>query len=191
MDRPNVSFVFAPIKDQVKIDKEKEKVFSDNTTIVRSYTTSGTEKKLLGDAMTANRQKHISRKKQRKTIVVEEEIPKGKLVDVKEETDIGWTESYVEGDSVSQGHSEVKDSTGVKNIASKGKRDEPASTRGPGPQVKKRRFVKVMTNDRKVSLLQDQKVLNGRVFEPTAMNRPCIRKLVEAIDFQGWGHLFD
>lgn len=40
-------------------------------------------------------------------------------------------------------------------------------------------------------LLQDQKVLNGRVFEPTAKNRPHMRELVVVVEFQGWGHLFE
>lgn len=63
-----------------------------------------------------------------------------------------------------------KDSTSVKQVASLGKKGEPTSNRGPSPQVKKKRPEKGLPRERRVSLLQDQQVLNGRVFEPTAKN---------------------
>lgn len=34
-------------------------------------------------------------------------------------------------------------------------------------------------------------MLNGRVFEPTAKNSPGMHELVDVVDIQGWGHLFE
>lgn len=73
----------------------------------------------------------------------------------------------------------------IKQSASEGKGSAPTSTRGPGAQVKRRRSEKTMSREKCVSLQQDQKVLNGRVFEPTAKNRLCMREFVAVVDFQG------
>lgn len=56
--------------------------------------------------------------------------------------------------------------------------------------MKKRKTEKLLTRDLKINLLQEQKVLNGTVFEPMANNSPGMRELVGAVDIQGWGHLF-
>lgn len=56
---------------------------------------------------------------------------------------------------------------------------------GPGLQVKRTKTEKVLTRDWRISLLQDQKVLSGRVFEPTAKNSLGMREFVEAVKFQG------
>lgn len=112
------------------------------------------------------------------------------MLDIEEDVNINWTESEKEEDNVSQGLGENKVSTSIMTVASVRKRGVPAFTRGLGPQVNKRRSKKVLSRERRMSLLQDQKVLNGRVFEPTTKNRLCVRELVEAVDFQGWGHLF-
>lgn len=57
-----------------------------------SYTTKGTEKKLLSDAMAASRTKHILKKRRKNTIVMEEDILEDHIVSVEEEKDISWTE---------------------------------------------------------------------------------------------------
>lgn len=86
-------------------------------------------------------------------MIVEKEIPEDNLVDVEEDVNIDWTESEKEEDYVSQGPGENKVFTSIKQVASSGKRGEPASTRGPGPHVKKRRSEKVMSRESRVSLL--------------------------------------
>lgn len=50
-------------RDQARMDKGKEKVNEKSTMAVRSYTTKGTEKKLLGDAVKASKQKHAYKKR--------------------------------------------------------------------------------------------------------------------------------
>lgn len=44
------------------MDKGKEKVSEGSTTVVRSYTTRGTEKKFLGDVTKASKKKHEYKK---------------------------------------------------------------------------------------------------------------------------------
>lgn len=62
---------------------------------------------------------------------------------------------------------------------------------GPSLQLKKRKTEKVLTRDQRINLLQNQKVLNGRVFESTTMNNPGMCELVDTVESQGWGHLFE
>lgn len=141
----------------------------------------GMEIKVLGDAVKESHQKYIAKKIQCRTMVVEEEVFEDKLVDVEEDVDIDQTKSNNKGADVTQGP-DIAEQT-----VSLGKWSAPNSTRGPGAQVKRRRSENGMSREKRMSLLQDQKVLNGKVFEPTTNNRPCKRELVEVVDFQGWG----
>lgn len=86
-------------------------------------------------------------------MIFEEEILEDKLVDVEEEMNIDWTESEKEEDYMSQGPGVAKDSIIVKQVVSLEKMVEPAFTRGPGLQVKKRRSEKVSSRERRLSLL--------------------------------------
>lgn len=61
--------------------------------MVHSYTTRGFEKKLLGGAMRASKKKHISKKRLRKTTVVEPDIPEDLDINIGEDGDIDWTNS--------------------------------------------------------------------------------------------------
>lgn len=55
--------------------------------------------------------------------------------------------------------------------------------------MKRRKTEKVLTRDQRISLLQNQKVMNGRVFEPTTKNSLGMHELIDAAQFQGRGHL--
>lgn len=70
-------------RDQARMDKGKEKVNEESIIAVRSYTTKGTEKKLLGDAVKASKQKHEYKKRQRRTTFVEHDIPDDQVVELK------------------------------------------------------------------------------------------------------------
>lgn len=69
-------------------DKGKENASIESTIVVISFATKRIEKKVLGDAMKASRLKHIANKKQRRTMVVQKEIPEDKLVDVEGDIDV-------------------------------------------------------------------------------------------------------
>lgn len=65
--------------------------------MIRSYTTRGAEKKkLLGDAMRASKQKHILKKRLRKIIFIEIDIPEDQVVDIVKDEEIIWTDSKEE-----------------------------------------------------------------------------------------------
>lgn len=56
--------------------------------VAKSYTTRGTEKKLLSDAMVAIKTKHVLKKRQRNTTIVEEDIPEGQVICIDEQKDV-------------------------------------------------------------------------------------------------------
>lgn len=71
MRRPVIPSTPAPTRDHVRPDKGKAKASEGKVSaIIQSYTTRGIEKKLLGDAMKATRQEHISKKRSRKITFV-------------------------------------------------------------------------------------------------------------------------
>lgn len=101
--------------------------------MVHSYTTRDAEKKLLGKAMRASKQKNVSKKRLRNAIVVEPDIPKDQVVNVEEDEEINWTESEEE---------EIKKSLDLgtqKKIIAKGKGRESVSSRGPNSHTKRRK----------------------------------------------------
>lgn len=126
--------------------------------------------------MKASRQRHISKKRLRTTTVVEPDIPKDQVVNIEEYEDIDWTDSEEEADEVGESAPKAQ-----KKETTKGKGRESVSTRGPGSQVKKRKTDKSLTRDQRLSLLRHQKVLNGRVFEPTTKDSAGMRELVDAV----------
>lgn len=62
---------------------------------------------------------------------------------------------------------------------------------GPGSPLKKARGGKVLTREERVTVLKTQKVLNGRVFDPVILEKPCMRSLVNCVDLQEWTCLFE
>lgn len=64
----------------------------ETTVVVRSYTTRGTEKKLLSDAMSVNKRKHVLKKRWRNTTIVEEDIHEDQVIRVEGEKEVSWTE---------------------------------------------------------------------------------------------------
>lgn len=132
--------------------------------VARSYTTREIKKK-LNDAMTARKQKYVYKKRQRRTSVVENDIPKDQVVNIEEEKEIDWTESEEELGDLHEGLEGPKGPKVQKKATINGKRNDPASTRETGLQIKRRKTEKVLTRDQRICLLQNQKVLNGRVFD--------------------------
>lgn len=131
--------------------------------VARSYTTRETKKK-VNDTMTARKHKYVYKKRQRRTTVVENDISKDQVINIEEEKDIDWTESEEELGDLHQGLEGPKGPKVQKKDTINGKRNDLASTRKPGLQIKRRKTKKVLTRDQRIYLLQNQKVLNGRVF---------------------------
>lgn len=115
--------------------------------VARNYTTRGTEKKLMRDAMAASKRKYVLKKRIRNIIVGEENIPKDQVISVEEEKEIIWTESEEDLGGLSQGPKVTKDPKAQKRVTIKEKMGDPAPTQGPGSQVKRRKVAKVFTRD--------------------------------------------
>lgn len=153
MKKPVVPSSPAPTRDQVRKDKGKRKISEEGTAVIRSYSTRESKRKLLGDAMKASKQKHAYKKRLRRTTVVEKDKPKDQVVKVMEEPENNWMESNKEVGDLSQGPEKVKDSKVQKKDSTKGKKSDPALTRGPGSQLKKRKAEKGLTKDQRVNPL--------------------------------------
>lgn len=81
--KPRIASDPVSTRDQAKTNNGKDKICEQNAEITRCDTTQGTEKKLLGDAMRASKQKHIAKKRVRKTTVEDDLFEE---VKVEEET---------------------------------------------------------------------------------------------------------
>lgn len=145
LKKPVVTSSPVPARDQVRKDEGKRKMSGEGAAVVRSYSTRGTERKLLNNVMKASRQKHVYKKRLSRTTVVEEDIPEDQTVEVVEEPEIDWTESEDEEGNLSQGPNRVKDSKHKKKESTKGKKCDPAFTQGPGSQLKKTKTEKILT----------------------------------------------
>lgn len=77
---------------------------------------------------------------------------KTRLSLLKKKKKADWTESEEELES--QGPKEAKDLKAQKKVTIKGKRSDPAPTRGPGSQAKRIKVKKVLTRDQRISLLE-------------------------------------
>lgn len=68
---------------------------------------------------------------------------------------------------------------------------DPAPTRGPSSQVKKQRLEKTLLEKRGSNCWKIKMFLMEEFFKPEAKDSLGLRELVDAIDFQGWTHLFE
>lgn len=73
--KPDAPPVSALAKDQEEKGKGKEKMTEESVVVMRSYTTRGTEKKLLSDTMVSSREKHAMKKSKKVVTIVEDDIP--------------------------------------------------------------------------------------------------------------------
>ncbi|KAH0738544.1 hypothetical protein KY290_037249 [Solanum tuberosum] len=60
----------------------------------------------------------------------------------------------------------------------------------PGPTLKNQIKEKELTRKERIEKMEQQKVLNGRVFDPDINTRFGMGNLVDAVIIQGWNHLF-
>ncbi|KAG5620769.1 hypothetical protein H5410_005987 [Solanum commersonii] len=63
--------------------------------------------------------------------------------------------------------------------------------KGPGPRVKKQSEEKEMTKEEQITAMENQKVLNGRVFDPDILTKFGMSNLLYVFSIQGWNHLFE
>ncbi|KAH0779224.1 hypothetical protein KY290_005651 [Solanum tuberosum] len=70
------------------------------------------------------------------------------------------------------------------------KQSEEQPVKGPGPRFKNQIKEKELTREERVEKMEQQRVLNGRVFDLDILTRFGMANLVDAVTIQGWNHLF-
>ncbi|KAG5611031.1 hypothetical protein H5410_022312 [Solanum commersonii] len=71
------------------------------------------------------------------------------------------------------------------------KQSEEQLVKGPGPRVKNQIEKKELTREEWVEKMEQQRVLNSRVFDPNILTTFGMANLVDVITIQGWNHLFE
>jgi len=71
------------------------------------------------------------------------------------------------------------------------KQSEEQPVKGPGPRVKNQIEEKKLTREERVEKIEQQRVLNGRVFDPDILTTFGMANLVDVVTIQGWNHLFE
>ncbi|KAH0746082.1 hypothetical protein KY285_007739 [Solanum tuberosum] len=66
-----------------------------------------------------------------------------------------------------------------------------SSVKGPGPSVQNPVADKEMTKEECIVEMENQKVLNDRVFDPDIPTAFGMSNLFDVVSLQGWGHLFE
>ncbi|KAH0645533.1 hypothetical protein KY284_033417 [Solanum tuberosum] len=73
-----------------------------------------------------------------------------------------------------------------KQVAEKSK-----PVKGPGPRVQKQSEEKEMTRKERITAMENQKVLNGRIFDLDILTKFGMGNLFDVVSIQGWNHLFE
>ncbi|KAH0667682.1 hypothetical protein KY285_028888 [Solanum tuberosum] len=63
--------------------------------------------------------------------------------------------------------------------------------KGPGTSVQNPVVDKEMTREDRIAQMENQKVLNNRVFDPDILTAFGMLNLFDIVSLQGWGHLFE
>ncbi|KAG5581135.1 hypothetical protein H5410_051762 [Solanum commersonii] len=90
------------------------------------------------------------------------------------------------GSQKSAKKSPVKREKVRKQVAEKSK-----PVKGPGPRVQKQSEEKEMTKEERITAMENQKILNGRVFDPDILTKFSMSNLFYVVSIQGWNHLFE
>ncbi|KAG5606447.1 hypothetical protein H5410_027939 [Solanum commersonii] len=70
------------------------------------------------------------------------------------------------------------------------KRRKEAEDKGPGTNVQKQVANNEMTREERIAEMENQRVLNGRVFDPDIPTEFGMSNLFDVVSLQGWDHLF-
>ncbi|KAH0665459.1 hypothetical protein KY290_027692 [Solanum tuberosum] len=95
----------------------------------------------------------------------------------------GGKKSPTKGVKVNKQKSRAKGEKGRKQL-------EEQTIKGPGPKVKNQ-IEEDLTRKERVKKMEQQKVLNGRVFDPDILTQVGMGNLVDVVTIQGWNHLFE
>ncbi|KAH0761720.1 hypothetical protein KY290_017793 [Solanum tuberosum] len=69
------------------------------------------------------------------------------------------------------------------------KKNKEQLVKGPGPRVRDQIEEKELTRKERIEKMEQQRVLNGRVFDPDILTKFGMANLVDAVIIQGWNHL--
>lgn len=96
-----------------------------------------------------------------------------------------------ESEWVKGGHKSVKKSSVKKESVIKRAIVKLKPIKGPGPRVKKPVEEKVMTREEHIEEMENQNVLNDRVFDPEILTEISMSTLFYSVSLQSWDHLFE
>ncbi|KAG5606002.1 hypothetical protein H5410_027494, partial [Solanum commersonii] len=190
-DKDNRPLCWAVKKRMVPIyNKGKMKVTKEISAKQNPYHTRGLARKLISDAMKKNKVSTTESRRRRKTIVEENTVPEEAMVELSNEQD----ESETVSEDIGQKKESVKRK--VKEIAKRKREVSPdteelfAESKREGSKSKIMKVEKELTRDEKINILNKQKVLNGRVFDPEIITNQGMCNLADSVEIQAWTHLF-
>ncbi|KAH0761103.1 hypothetical protein KY290_017176 [Solanum tuberosum] len=168
--------------------KGKEKVIEE--TPKRKPSTKATTQKLMGDALKTDKTSITENKRRRKSGEVKIDIPVEGVLVVSNE--LSESDMVPEDIPLAKGRGKEPPKKKEKE-KSKGRIEasyvaEEKSEQGLG--TKRKRTDKKDTKHEIVDNLHLQKVLGGRVFNPTIIMKPGMNSLADLVEIQSWTHLF-
>ncbi|KAH0702469.1 hypothetical protein KY285_016747 [Solanum tuberosum] len=88
-------------------------------------------------------------------------------------------------------NAKVKKQTSLAKGEKGRKQSEEQPVKRPGPKIKDQIEEKDLTRKERVENMEQQKVLNGKVFDPDIHTLFGMANLVDVVTIQGWNHLFE
>ncbi|KAG5605122.1 hypothetical protein H5410_026614 [Solanum commersonii] len=204
------------IKEQQRKGKGKL-VLSHSKGDKRKYITKSETQKVMGSGIAASKA-HTERTRNRRREGLEpDQLASTPLIIENSETESEDTAKYVakrrreaeekriksKGNQKEGKKSPVK---GVKSLAisvkvkkqkplvkgeKKRKQSEEQPVKGPGPRVKSQIEEKKLIREERVKKMEQQRVLNGRVFDPDILTRFGMANLVDVVTIRGWSYMFE
>uniref|UniRef100_M1CET3 Uncharacterized protein n=1 Tax=Solanum tuberosum TaxID=4113 RepID=M1CET3_SOLTU len=178
----------------------------------RKYITRSEEQKVMGSAIAASKA-HTERTRKRRREGLKPEHPASTpLSIVNSESESEDAVKYVvkrrreaeeERIKIKRGNqkrgerkstaknAKVKKQTSLAKGEKGRKQSEEQPVKRPGPKIKDQIEEKDLTRKERVENMEQQKVLNGRVFDPDIHTLFGMANLVDAVTIQGWNHLFE
>ncbi|KAG5596352.1 hypothetical protein H5410_037584 [Solanum commersonii] len=163
------------------------------------YVTRSEAQKVMGSAIAASKvHTKISRKKRRERLKPEQPASTPLSIE-NSETESEEAVKYVAKRRQKAEEKRIKtkgDQKGGQEISYKECKEkgrtwlEEQTVKGPGPKVKNQIEEKNLTRKERVEKMEQQKVLNGRVFDLDILTQFGMGNLVDDVTIQGWNHLF-
>ncbi|KAG5572405.1 hypothetical protein H5410_062171 [Solanum commersonii] len=177
MREGNQSQVNDPELETVKDTSEIDSVGDNMKYVTRSET-----QKFMGSTIVASKA-HTERTRKRRREGLEPHQPASTpLIIENSETESEDAVKYV-----AKKRRETEEKKGEKER----KQLEEQPVKGPGPRVKYQIEEKKLTREERVEKMEQQRVLNGRVFDPDILTTFGMANLVDVVTIQGWNHLFE